>query len=95
MKKSSNGSQAQPQQANLPYQPQVLTQSGPPPDLLCPYKDASAATHLMRNAIIVPCCGYFICCEECKFFKFFILFYGQGGSSRTNNDTKYLQLLTR
>lgn len=39
----------------------------PPEELLCPFEDHEKnERHLIINAIIVPCCGYFICCEECN-----------------------------
>ncbi|RNA26876.1 Retinoblastoma binding 6, partial [Brachionus plicatilis] len=38
-------------------------QDRPPGDFLCPFDDGQEK-HLMENAIIVPCCGYFICCEK-------------------------------
>ncbi len=42
----------------------------PPLELLCPFEDTDKnERHLMKNAVIAPCCGYFICCEECKLFK--------------------------
>lgn len=37
----------------------------PPVELLCPFMDETKSLHLIDNAVIVPCCGYFICCEEC------------------------------
>ncbi len=40
-------------------------ESPPPPELLCPFMDESGSLHLIQNAIIVPCCGYLICCEGC------------------------------
>ncbi|CAF0738685.1 unnamed protein product [Brachionus calyciflorus] len=41
-----------------------LEQERPPDNFLCPFDDGQQK-HLMVNAIIVPCCGYFICCEKC------------------------------
>lgn len=47
-----------------------VIQDPPPEELLCPFEDKqSMERHLMNNAIIVPCCGYFICCEECKYIR--------------------------
>jgi hypothetical protein len=35
-------------------------------ELLCPFEDKERGErHLMTRAVLVPCCGYFICCEEC------------------------------
>ena len=31
-----------------------------PPELKCPLGD-----HMMKDAVLVPCCGHFICCDEC------------------------------
>ena len=31
-----------------------------PPELKCPLGD-----HLIKDAVLVPCCGHFICCDEC------------------------------
>ncbi len=31
-----------------------------PPELRCPFGD-----HLIREAVLVPCCGHFVCCDEC------------------------------
>jgi hypothetical protein len=36
----------------------------PPEEILCPFEENNER-HLMSNAVIVPCCGYFICCESC------------------------------
>jgi hypothetical protein len=47
----------------------------PSAELLCPFEDKETRErHLMENAIVVPCCGYFICCENCKFQIFFYFF---------------------
>jgi hypothetical protein len=35
-------------------------QSKIPPELKCPYGD-----HIIKDAILVPCCGHFVCCDEC------------------------------
>ena len=44
------------------------TSSLPPVELLCPFEDVEKGErHLMNNAVIAPCCGYFICCEDCKY----------------------------
>lgn len=31
-----------------------------PPELKCPFGD-----HIIKDAVLVPCCGHFICCDEC------------------------------
>ena len=31
-----------------------------PPELKCPY-----GNHIIRDAVLVPCCGHFVCCDEC------------------------------
>ena len=31
-----------------------------PPELKCPFGD-----HIIQDAVLVPCCGHFICCDEC------------------------------
>ncbi|RNA36047.1 E3 ubiquitin- ligase RBBP6 isoform X1, partial [Brachionus plicatilis] len=31
-----------------------------PKELKCPFGD-----HLLKDAVLVPCCGHFICCDEC------------------------------
>ena len=31
-----------------------------PSELKCPYGD-----HIIRDAVLVPCCGHFVCCDEC------------------------------
>ena len=31
-----------------------------PPELRCPFGD-----HIIRDAVLVPCCGHFVCCDEC------------------------------
>ena len=31
-----------------------------PPELKCPYGD-----HIVRDAVLVPCCGHFFCCDSC------------------------------
>ena len=31
-----------------------------PPELKCPYGD-----HIIRDAVLVPCCGQFVCCDSC------------------------------
>ena len=31
-----------------------------PPELKCPYGD-----HIMKDAVLVPCCGHFVCCDSC------------------------------
>ncbi len=41
------------------------TESPPSTELLCPFIDESGSLHLIQNAVIVPCCGYLICCEGC------------------------------
>jgi hypothetical protein len=48
-----------------------------PDELLCVLRDEGDSPHLMHNAVIVPCCGYFVCCEQCKLsilLKLFFLF---------------------
>jgi hypothetical protein len=50
--------------------PPILVSTLPPVELLCPFDDTDNTNnnnkrHLMKNAVIAPCCGYFICCEEC------------------------------
>jgi hypothetical protein len=55
-----------------------LKQQLPSSELLCPFsndKEGNAVTsdddslvpvrHIMSRAVLVPCCGYFICCEDC------------------------------
>jgi ABC-type transporter Mla subunit MlaD len=45
-----------------------LKEIKPPTELLCPFEDfEKKERHLMSNAVIAPCCGYFICCEKCNF----------------------------
>ena len=45
----------------------AVTNALPPVELLCPFEDlVKHERHLMKNAVIAPCCGYFICCEDCK-----------------------------
>ena len=31
-----------------------------PPELKCPFGD-----HIIKDAVLIPCCGHFICCDEC------------------------------
>lgn len=31
-----------------------------PADLKCPF-----GNHLIKDAVLVPCCGHFVCCDEC------------------------------
>ena len=31
-----------------------------PPELKCPYGD-----HIIRDAVLLPCCGHFVCCDSC------------------------------
>jgi len=31
-----------------------------PQELKCPYGD-----HLLKDAVIIPCCGHFVCCDQC------------------------------
>jgi hypothetical protein len=31
-----------------------------PADLKCPFGD-----HIIKDAVLVPCCGHFVCCDEC------------------------------
>ena len=31
-----------------------------PSELKCPYGD-----HIMKDAVLVPCCGHFVCCDSC------------------------------
>ncbi len=31
-----------------------------PAELKCPYGD-----HLLKDAVLMPCCGHFVCCDEC------------------------------
>jgi hypothetical protein len=31
-----------------------------PPELRCPYGD-----HILRDAVLIPCCGHFVCCDLC------------------------------
>lgn len=31
-----------------------------PKELKCPFGD-----HIIRDAVLVPCCGHFVCCDEC------------------------------
>lgn len=43
----------------------------PPVEILCPFEDQDThERHVINNAVIVPCCGYFICCDTCKSFLF-------------------------
>lgn len=46
---------------SLPFEAAAL----PSAELLCPFMSEAKTLHLMDQAIIVPCCGYFICCEDC------------------------------
>ena len=39
-----------------------------PSQLVCPFGE-----HLMKDAVMISCCGYFICCEECKSDRFFLI----------------------
>jgi hypothetical protein len=34
-----------------------------PFELSCPFQEHGK--HLIRDAVLVPCCGHFICCDEC------------------------------
>lgn len=38
----------------------VSSSAGIPKELKCPFGD-----HLIRDAVLVPCCGHFVCCDEC------------------------------
>ena len=40
--------------------PVDFTQLKYPPELKCPFGD-----HIIKDAVLVPCCGHFICCDEC------------------------------
>lgn len=31
-----------------------------PPELKCPFGD-----HIIKDAVLVPCCGHFVCCDDC------------------------------
>jgi len=42
------------------HKQQQHQQSKIPPELKCPYGE-----HLIKDAILVPCCGHFVCCDEC------------------------------
>ena len=53
--------------SSLNEQSKSIAPSLPPLELLCPFEDTeNSQRHLMKNAVIAPCCGYFICCEDCK-----------------------------
>lgn len=41
-------------------QPQANMTVKYPPELKCPFGD-----HIIKDAVLVPCCGHFICCDEC------------------------------
>ena len=34
-----------------------------PPKLTCPFIEHGI--HIIKDAVLVPCCGHFICCDEC------------------------------
>jgi hypothetical protein len=46
----------------------VTTSRDFPKELTCSF--SQYGVHLVNNAVMVSCCGYFICCEECKQFSF-------------------------
>lgn len=42
----------------------------PPADLLCPFEDKEKRErHLIIEAVVVSCCGYFICCRSCMIYN--------------------------
>lgn len=48
----------------LGYDPNAFTSESTavkyPPELKCPFGD-----HIIKDAVLVPCCGHFVCCDDC------------------------------
>ena len=38
-----------------------------PDNLMCPFTEHGK--HLIKDAVIIPCCGKFVCCDECICYK--------------------------
>jgi hypothetical protein len=38
----------------------IVSEANYPPELKCPFGD-----HILKDAVVLPCCGLFVCCDEC------------------------------